>query len=443
MFGHEYRALRGAIGVLLLAAVACSEAPTNPGGDAGLQPAFALGDVLTVTSASGGTEIGSLRWVVSQAQGGEVIRFDPSLAGQTIVLDTTLSIRGKPLTIEGPADARVTISGGGRNRVMHLDPGLPGDSIVLRNLTIADGYAGSDGAAAGILQSGYSSAKVRIENSTLTGHVAGSSAVMHALKAVLVNSTVSGNTVLSPTGGPNVFAHDLTLDNSTVAHNTGSGVGVLLLMRNSIIADNTDRNCTNGIVSIVKEGGNVSDDDTCGTVFDMTIADPVLGPLADNGGPGMTHALLAGSPAINEGVACVVTTDQRNAPRDAACDIGAFEFVDFTTVDLAVAPSATFTSNGWAVLNGSVQCSRGETFELYVTLQQVQRAAREPLDVHAVTYVPVTCITGVVPWSAALVSTDGPFLTGDAVATVSTMNARKWVTPATATQTVKMIRARR
>ena len=29
--------------------------------------------------------------------------------------------------------------------------------------------------------------------------------------------------------------------------------------------------------------------------------DPLLGPLADNGGPTLTHALLAGSPAINRG----------------------------------------------------------------------------------------------------------------------------------------------
>ena len=29
--------------------------------------------------------------------------------------------------------------------------------------------------------------------------------------------------------------------------------------------------------------------------------DPLLGPLADNGGPTLTHALLPGSPAINAG----------------------------------------------------------------------------------------------------------------------------------------------
>ena len=54
----------------------------------------------------------------------------------------------------------------------------------------------------------------------------------------------------------------------------------------------------------------------------------LLGPLADNGGPTLTHALLAGSPAIDaaDAAACPAT-DQRGVvrPRDAGCDVGAFE----------------------------------------------------------------------------------------------------------------------
>src|SRR5262249_28363254 len=49
---------------------------------------------------------------------------------------------------------------------------------------------------------------------------------------------------------------------------------------------------------------------------DLINADPLLGPLADNGGPTMTQALLPGSPAIDAGVAVPgVTTDQRGIPR--------------------------------------------------------------------------------------------------------------------------------
>jgi hypothetical protein len=50
--------------------------------------------------------------------------------------------------------------------------------------------------------------------------------------------------------------------------------------------------------------------------------------LADNGGPTLTHALLAGSPAIDAGDNAVCpATDQRGLARDAACDVGSFEYL--------------------------------------------------------------------------------------------------------------------
>lgn len=60
--------------------------------------------------------------------------------------------------------------------------------------------------------------------------------------------------------------------------------------------------------------------------------DPQLGPLADNGGPTLTMALLPGSPAIEAGsLVGAPATDQRGVgrPQGAAMDIGAYEF-EFT-----------------------------------------------------------------------------------------------------------------
>ncbi len=62
-------------------------------------------------------------------------------------------------------------------------------------------------------------------------------------------------------------------------------------------------------------------------------ADPGLGPLADNGGPTKTHALLFGSPAIDAGNPVItLTIDQRGVTRPQAngYDMGAFEFATFT-----------------------------------------------------------------------------------------------------------------
>ncbi len=61
----------------------------------------------------------------------------------------------------------------------------------------------------------------------------------------------------------------------------------------------------------------------------ISFADPKLGPLADNGGPTWTMALLPGSPAIDAGnTSLAPATDQRGLPRPVglAADIGAFEY---------------------------------------------------------------------------------------------------------------------
>ena len=90
-------------------------------------------------------------------------------------------------------------------------------------------------------------------------------------------------------------------------------------------------------------------------------ADPLLGPLQDNGGPTFTHALQFGSPAIDKGnpatpgsggTACEAT-DQRGAPRPAgaACDIGAYES---NSLPLGEVPSLTqWALIGLAVLLGA------------------------------------------------------------------------------------------
>ena len=52
----------------------------------------------------------------------------------------------------------------------------------------------------------------------------------------------------------------------------------------------------------------------------------MLDPLADNGGPTLTHALQPGSPAIGEaGKQSAPATDQRGEDRDRNPDMGAFE----------------------------------------------------------------------------------------------------------------------
>lgn len=84
---------------------------------------------------------------------------------------------------------------------------------------------------------------------------------------------------------------------------------------------------------ITSAGHNLEDAGTCGlaNVGDLIVSDATIGPLADNGGPNQTHALLPGSPAIDAGGnAGCPAADQRGAPRgdndrSFVCDIGAYE----------------------------------------------------------------------------------------------------------------------
>ena len=124
----------------------------------------------------------------------------------------------------------------------------------------------------------------------------------------------------------------MSLSNSIIANPLGGGDCYHILNSSlSVITFDT--------ASIIEDG-------SCGAT--ALVGDIGLAPLADNGGPTQTHALLANSPARNAGIpSTCTTTDQRGNPRqeaffvpivaankniavvdlgDEACDIGAFEF---------------------------------------------------------------------------------------------------------------------
>jgi predicted outer membrane repeat protein len=173
-----------------------------------------------------------------------------------------------------------------------------------------------------------------VTDSTVSGNTADySGGGIYGDGLTLTNSTVSGNTADYSGGG--IYGDGLTLTNSTVSGNDAnqSGAGIYsgdATLTHTIVAGNgtTTPNCNEALDSL---GYNLTDDDSCGFTApgDLVVADAMLGPLADNGGPTETHALLAGSPAIDAGSPdCPPpSTDQRGVtrPQGAACDVGAFE----------------------------------------------------------------------------------------------------------------------
>jgi hypothetical protein len=154
----------------------------------------------------------------------------------------------------------------------------------------------------------------------------------------LTNVTISGNQAPTGLGGGLLTNRSATIVNSTIALNSAaSGGGVYLQNPGSVTLKNTilDRNTGgNANTPLTSQGNNIDSDGTAGLTGSgdqsgtaSTPIDVKLGPLQNNGGDTATHALLAGSPAINTGSAVgPPAVDQRGVLRDASPDIGAYEY---------------------------------------------------------------------------------------------------------------------
>jgi len=253
-----------------------------------------------------------------------------------------------------------TATGRGGGAVVHLDD----DELTVTGSTFSGNTAGDYG---GGLVSVHVY-DVTIDRTTFSGNTAGDNGGGfhgHAheyaetsetpTSLTISSSTFSGNTAAFYGGG--VFAEyfsDVTIEHSTIVGNdaSDSGGGVFLYnvydsatIDHTIIANNTGGDeadlgvyVGDGVVadvsfSLIESEPDASMiNDAGGNIFGQ---DPMVGPLASNGGNTQTHALLAGSPAINTGDAAFApppATDQRGLARvqGGRIDIGAFEVQDPT-----------------------------------------------------------------------------------------------------------------
>ncbi len=188
----------------------------------------------------------------------------------------------------------------------------------------------------------YNAGPANVQHSALIANTASSSGGGSYNSGVLesVNSTFSGNG--APVGGG--MHADVGgaayLTHTTVASNT-SGAGIAangaVEVLATLLAYNTGGDCS---AAVSENGNSHSSDGTCGV--SVSNSNPLLQPLALNGGQTLNHALSPGSPAIDAAGACnsySVFIDQRfvSRPQGVACDVGAFELEE---ADLAVSKSA-------------------------------------------------------------------------------------------------------
>jgi hypothetical protein len=199
--------------------------------------------------------------------------------------------------------------------------GTVADEIIFVGSTLngnrATGVAGAPGYGGAIYTSGASTLTIR--NSTISGNFAttmGGGILANSLPVALSNSTVAFNRSGVLGGGIAATFHDVVSNASIIAGNTAAdlpadvdlGPNYALLGAHNLILQ----------ANVALPLGTIT-------------ADPRLTPLGNHGGLTLTHALLATSPAIDNGSNVqALATDQRKdgfarENPTGASDIGAYE----------------------------------------------------------------------------------------------------------------------
>ena len=208
--------------------------------------------------------------------------------------------------------------------------------LTLTGVTVADNAGG------GITNEG----PLAIADSTISGNTtdgAGGGIQNYQFPLTLTNSTISGNSSQYHGGGLYVNGGAARLVNVTVADNRaledGGGIfrydhhGAVVTLHNTIVAGNV-----RGAQGERSEVVGALDDASSHNLIGSAGGPAGLGPLADNGGPTLTHALLPHSAALDAGSNsraqdAGLTHDQRGFDRfvdadgdgDAIVDVGAYE----------------------------------------------------------------------------------------------------------------------
>ncbi|MEM7331767.1 MAG: LamG-like jellyroll fold domain-containing protein, partial [Chloroflexota bacterium] len=263
------------------------------------------------------------------------------------------------LIIDG---AGYTVERSGSDKLLFL---VVGSKVTFENLTFANVSSINSGGALGIINGStvnvnnssfinnqavdgsaiyIENGTINIDSSTFDGNVAaeGGGAIYNETAAMsITNSTFTNNSAVNQ-GGAIYNEGQLTIEHSTLSGNSGANGGGIytsngnLLLVNTIVANSTSGgDCRSAAPISVDSGYNLisqNGTDACGlengTNGNLTGVDPLLMPLADNGGDTLTIAIPANSPAVDAGdMSRCATFDQRGVERPFGngCDIGAFE----------------------------------------------------------------------------------------------------------------------
>jgi CSLREA domain-containing protein len=215
----------------------------------------------------------------------------------------------------------------------------------IRNSTFAANDATYGGAVYNQAINNGSSADMSVTNSTLSGNAA-----TNAGGAIYNSGALSGSAYTSLT---DCTVNANSAPNGGGIYNFSNSANATVFLRNNILRTiASGGNVFNNGGTVTSSGNNLTNDNTgfASNSGDIRNTDPMLGPLAFNGGLTQTHALLSGSLAINAGTSFFAPTqDQRGFFYVGANDIGAYEL---NGIELRIT-SITRLANGDIQLQGS------------------------------------------------------------------------------------------
>ena len=349
---------------------------------------FSIGNFRTVTisdlTIANGRSLGSLNGGAGVTNLGNLTLMNCNIYGNTAtnvdgggILNTGVLLTIKNCNIGGLGPGQGNVGAGILNAtgtVVMIGGSIAGNTgagITMSGTTTLDGVAITNNIGSGIWNSG----QTKVINSLIANNAANTDGggIRNTETLTVVNTTISGNTSTGSGGGIHNFNGSFTLTNVTITNNRadsdnnsggvdrGGGIDATSggsRLDNTIVVGNSFGSSQSPVANDIRNtNGNPASSfnvvgvcQSCGMTDGVNnnqvgVSDAGLAPLADNGGPTLTHALLPTSPALDRGDNSLVVaptftgppfTDQRgtvfsrivdgpDGDATATVDVGAFE----------------------------------------------------------------------------------------------------------------------
>jgi hypothetical protein len=297
------------------------------------------------------------------------------LSNGTLTLDRS-TVSSNSASATGTATGFSTAAGGGISTRAALT--LTRSTIDHNTVDASGSSAANTAQGGGISGANAPAVTISLDRTTINGNVLTASGTAPTANGGGIGTDGSTFTVTSSTISENSAAMNANLRVGSTTHS----------IANSIVANPLGGGANCNTINTGSLGYNIDSTATCGftQTGDHQNTPPLLGPLADNGGPTQTMAPSCGSPALDQGSAFGATTDQRGLTRPVLLpdypDAATGDVSDIGAVELQTTPgtaclSATSNDFGNQPVDGgptapiTITLTNGGTTDIHITTAAV------------------------------------------------------------------------